>query len=72
MNHNGSILLVILVALISQTFDLNVLAAQTVLELRPAQYEIRLNRTVMVTMRDGIRLATDLYFAVTPRAKVPC
>lgn len=41
------------------------------LEKPDAKYEIRIERSVMVPMRDGVKLATDLYFPVTTETKLP-
>ncbi len=37
----------------------------------PAKYEVRVERAVMVPMRDGVRLSTDLYFPVGLEGKRP-
>ena len=36
-----------------------------------AKYEVRLEKSVMIPMRDGIRLSTDLYFPVNANEKLP-
>jgi len=36
-----------------------------------AKYEVRVERSVMVPMRDGVRLSTDLYFPVGAGEKLP-
>ena len=36
-----------------------------------AKYEVRLERSVMVPMRDGVKLSTDLYFPVGAGEKLP-
>lgn len=36
-----------------------------------AKYEVRVERSVMVPMRDGVRLSTDLYFPVGAEDKLP-
>jgi len=41
------------------------------LELRPAQHEIHIEKSVMLAMRDGIRLATDLYFPESSGTGMP-
>ena len=37
----------------------------------PPQYEIRSERNVMVPMRDGVKLATDIWFPVGVKEKLP-
>ena len=32
--------------------------------IRAAQYEVRIERSVLVPMRDGVRLSTDVYFPI--------
>jgi len=40
-------------------------------ELSQPQYEVRLEKSVLVHMRDGIRLSTDLYFPVGAPERLP-
>jgi hypothetical protein len=37
----------------------------------PAKYEVRIEKDLMVPMRDGVRLATDLYLPVGAAEKLP-
>ncbi len=38
---------------------------------REAEYQVRTNKDVLVAMRDGVRLATDLYLPARNGAAVP-
>lgn len=40
-------------------------------DIRAAHYEVRLERSVLVLMRDGVRLSTDLYFPVDASGPLP-
>ena len=35
------------------------------------KYDVRVERSLMVPMRDGVRLSTDLYFPVSSEDKIP-
>jgi predicted acyl esterase len=37
----------------------------------PGIYQVRVDENVMVAMRDGIKLSTDLYFPVGVEGKLP-
>ncbi len=37
----------------------------------PAKYEVRVQKSVMVMMRDGVLLSTDLYFPAGPKERLP-
>lgn len=37
----------------------------------PPEYEVRVERALMVPVRDGVRLSTDLYFPVGLEGKLP-
>jgi len=40
-------------------------------ELKPGKYEVRLVKSQMIPMRDGVRLSTDLYFPQKAGEKLP-
>ena len=42
-----------------------------VTNIPPSQYEVRLERSVLVAMRDGVRLSTDLYFPIDASGPLP-
>lgn len=71
MNNRLCVFTVVLAVLTLQTLCSSAIATPEVLVLRPAQYEIRIEKSVMLTMRDGTRLSTDLYFPVSTETGVP-
>ena len=46
-------------------------ALAQVTNIPPPQYEVRLERSVLVPMRDGVRLSTDLYFPIDASGPLP-
>jgi putative CocE/NonD family hydrolase len=54
-----------------QTIATIAFSAPVVLELRPPQNEVRIEKSTLLTMRDGTRLSTDIYFPVSSDSVFP-
>jgi len=59
MNHRHTLFFILLLAFFTN------------LELEAKEYKIRLDKSNMITMRDGVKLSTDLYFPEGAKGKLP-
>ena len=54
-----------------RTFFPGAAGASDIRELAPPHYEVRVEKSEMVAMRDGVRLSTDIYFPAGASGKLP-
>lgn len=63
--------LIVAIALISSTHAAAEFPDRSVIPAPAARYGVRVDRSVLIPMKDGVRLSTDLYFPVGREGKLP-
>ena len=71
MNIRQGVCAIIFTGLTLQATDSSAFSTPKVLELRAAEHEVRIEKSVVLTMRDGTRLSTDLYFPISSDTRFP-
>lgn len=71
MNIRQSACAIVFTGLTFQATESSAFSTTEVLELRAAEYEVRIEKSVVLKMRDGTSLSTDLYFPISSDTRFP-